>query len=61
MHGAGIVQEPPHGMLLHGAGGDVGIGVGVWVMQEPPVQDAPNTTAHPPHVPTIGAAQKSAH
>jgi hypothetical protein len=34
---------------------------GVREMQEPPVQEASNTTAHPPHVPAIGAAQKLAH
>lgn len=38
------------------------VGSGVREMHsEPLVQDAPSTTVHPPHVPSIGAAQKSAH
>ena len=42
-------------------GVDVEVGAGVWMMHEPPAQDAPNTAVHPPHVPSIGAAQESAH
>ena len=63
--------------LAVGVGGAVGVRVGVgvrvWAMvatgvtlgvretQSPPVQDAPNIGVQPPHVPAIGAAQKSAH
>ena len=51
--------------VLVGVGVGVAVGVlvavGVGVMQYPPAQDAPNTTAQPPHVPLTGAAQKSAH
>ena len=44
----------------------VGVVVGVLVTvgrtHSPPAEhDAPNTTAHPPHVPLTGGAQKSAH
>ncbi len=41
---------------------NVGVPVAVeGIQSNPPAHDAPNTTAHPPQVPTIGAAQKPGH
>src|SRR5512140_927091 len=63
-------QSPTHRPAVEvgdtvGVGGRVGVGVsvavaeGVNVVQRRlPVQDAPSTAAHPPHVPTTGGAQK---
>ncbi len=59
------LQSPTQGLgVAVGEAVGVGVGVGSGVRgthSEPSLHDAPNTTAHPPHVPPTGAAQKSAH